>query len=228
MHLVKTNTNTLVDVLGNMQVFYRANWQRRHMLRLITTDETMNTENARAVLWAEPEWQFENEKLWNFPYNCLTVIRFLPIMGRHLLDWFHIALGFLLVLCRLHRGMCFKHLLIRQKYNLQRRKVWSHRAATLMVTLWTYLSEQGFNTISPLTNVSYNCNKVAQAKTGTDLLVNNIQRFQVLFILVAAAQMYLLSFDLRGRLGNHHGLFNFLLRCSHCLSIGLRLLRDKR
>lgn len=35
----------------------------------------------------------------------LTIIRFLPIICRHMLNWFHICLGFLLILFHLHWGL---------------------------------------------------------------------------------------------------------------------------
>lgn len=42
----------------------------------------------------------------------LTIIRFLPIICRNMLDWFHNCLGFLLVLFHLHWGLYLMHLWI--------------------------------------------------------------------------------------------------------------------
>lgn len=40
----------------------------------------------------------------------LTIIRFLPISCRNLLDRFHVCLGFLFILLHLHRGLHLVHL----------------------------------------------------------------------------------------------------------------------
>lgn len=56
------------------------------------------------------------------------------------------------------------------------------------------------------------------------LPTNNHKQFQVLLFLAAAAQTYLLSFDLRGLLGNGFSHFNYHLSYSNRLSIGLSLL----
>lgn len=57
--------------------------------------------------------QSENAKLlWKFPYHglSLTIIRFFPIICKHMLDWFHIHFGFLLALFHLHWGLYLQHL----------------------------------------------------------------------------------------------------------------------
>lgn len=53
---------------------------------------------------------------------------------------------------------------------------------------------------------------------------NNHKQFQVLLFLAAAVHTYLLSFDLRGLLGNRLSHFNFHLSDGNRLSIGLSLL----